>query len=78
MRPRPKPLQTSVHLPHRPHWTQVSVRLCHNIIRQEVASSLIDVRLQVCVRSWLCWRRLQRRLQRLRGPPLPERRSLRR
>lgn len=28
MRPRPKPLQASVHLPHRPHRTQVSVGGC--------------------------------------------------
>lgn len=57
MRPRPKPLQASVHLPHRPHWTQVSVRSCAATslrIGQEAARTpvhCVDCAVRRCVCS---------------------------
>lgn len=79
MRPRAKPLQAPVYLPHHPHWAQVSLRrrASDRKPRRRLIGGVVACS-QVRVRSWLRWRRLRRRLQRLRGPPLSERGSLHR
>lgn len=48
MRPRPKPLQASVHLPHHPHWTQVSV-CSYGKTSQYQTGGCLDYDLACCV-----------------------------
>lgn len=56
MCPRPKPLQASVHLPHRPHWTQVSVRSrAANVSAYRTGSRSDSGSLcRLCVRRCVC------------------------
>lgn len=50
MCPRPQPLQTSVYLPHRPHWAQVSVQLCQHQLRPQGGASTLTH----CARRCVC------------------------